>query len=144
MIIEENTYLEHYGVLGMKWGVRKSRRELAADARSRRKKEKRKSKNRSISDVQAEGATKRLEKAKKTIGETVNDTSRKGNRKFNKAIRDEHDAIVKYAFAKPMSTIYMKQDGVQKQAKGQEIVKALFEGKSLYYEDVDIKPLRKS
>lgn len=34
-------HLEHHGVLGMKWGVRKSRVELAREARARRKQEKR-------------------------------------------------------------------------------------------------------
>ena len=34
-------FLEHYGILGMKWGIRKSNAERAADARARRRKEKR-------------------------------------------------------------------------------------------------------
>lgn len=37
-------YLEHYGVKGMKWGIRKSRVQLAREARARRRQEKREKK----------------------------------------------------------------------------------------------------
>lgn len=76
-ILEENNYLEHYGVLGMKWGVRKSDREqrkAIGDARKLAKLE-----------------SKRYVKAGKALmtNYTMAVTNTEGNRRMQKLLKKQ-------------------------------------------------------
>lgn len=84
---EEDFYLAHYGVKGMKWGVRKSKAEIARQRKNDRAKDQRKrvaQNRRLISSQDLDSYIARLEKEKKL--KTLVDADTRSGRTFASSV----------------------------------------------------------
>lgn len=69
----DNNYLQHYGILGMKWGVRRSKNQLAKSSKTRRSK----------TDNWSDDAKEVSKLKKKKVSEMTNAELRKFNERMN-------------------------------------------------------------
>lgn len=79
MTTDVDDFLEHYGVLGMKWGVRKDRRTgrrtVSPDAIARRNRRKAVKRRRSLSNEEIQARIERIQLEKKLKDLTADDIS---------------------------------------------------------------------
>jgi hypothetical protein len=160
---EVEDFLEHFGVKGMKWGVRKNQnRSAIANAKAANprfanpvqrqtnisnrtpmlSKPKKNSVRNAALDYASAGASKRqrARSAKKTLrkleGKSGNLNTRRGRKKQATIDQKKLDAAFQYALAKPRKTIYVTKDGQTAAIKGKKFVKASLKQGPVLFDDI--------
>jgi hypothetical protein len=163
-------FLEHYGVKGMKWGVRRNRSaasKLSTNARTNNKDAypglSTKKSGHAGNTLSTSGAKKNLlrntaldaatagfhrraraNSAKRTLkrleGKTANTSTFRGRRKQRKINEAKVNAALTYALAKPRKKIYVTKDGQTSVIKGKKLAKQILKNNTLGYEDIRLRP----
>lgn len=163
-------FIEHYGVRGMKWGVRKDRSAasaLSTNARTNGKNPypglstktaphagknlstsnpRRRVVKNAAKDAISAGFHKRARAhaARRTLkrldGVSADTSTRRGRKKQRKIDQARIDAAFEYALAKPRKTLYLTKDGSVTTIKGRKFAKKMLAGKSIPYDEIRLKP----
>lgn len=162
-------FIEHFGVKGMKWGVRNDRSagsKLSTNARTNGKdaypglstkkadhagnKLSTSPRRRMARNVALDAITSGFHKrarahtAKRTLkkldGKRGNPSTFRGRRKQRKIDQAKLEAAFEYALAKPRKTIYVTKDGEMQALKGKKFAKQILKKKNLRFDDIRLTP----
>ena len=170
MTDQTQEFIEHFGVKGMRWGVRKDKSaasKLSTNARTNGKdaypglSTKRsghagdklstsKAKKRTIRNVALDSATAgfhkraRAHSARRTLkkleGVSANTSTFRGRRKQRRINEAKINAALQYSLAKPRKTLYVTQDGRVSSIKGKKLAKQILKSKNIPYDDIRVRP----
>lgn len=162
-------FIEHFGVKGMRWGVRRDRSaadKLSTNAKTNGKdaypglstktskhagaklstsRPKTKIAKNLAKDAVTSGFHKRARahSARRTLkkldGVSANTATFRGRRKQRKINQARADAAFEYALAKPRKKLYLTQDGSVTTIKGRKFAKKVLAGKSIQYDNIRLK-----
>lgn len=163
-------FLEHFGVKGMRWGVRKDRTaasKLSTNSRTNGKDPypglTTKKSGHAGSKLSTSGAKKktvrnlaldratagfhkraRAHSARRTLkrleGKTANTSTFRGRRKQRKINEAKVNAALQYSLAKPRKKLYVTRDGQTSVVKGKKLAKEILTSRNLSYDDIRVRP----
>jgi hypothetical protein len=163
-------FIEHFGVKGMKWGVRNDKSaasKLSTNARTNGKDaypglstkksghagdklSTSKAKKNTLRNFALDKATAgfhkraRAHSARRTLkkleGKSANTSTFRGRRKQRKINEAKVNAALQYALAKPRKTLYVTQAGQVSTIKGKKLAKQILKSRNIPYDDIRIRP----